>query len=124
VTSASSVDHEVVYFARDRLPPVAAHVDGAAAGVTSVARTLARMRALFVARAPAGLFNAALSSLARPLSADVADDVVTIDFAVPSGDWVAGSATVRAFIQQLAYTATEEPTLPRALFTWQAGALA
>jgi hypothetical protein len=114
-----------VYFARDRLPPVAAHVDGAAAGVTSVARTLARMRALFVAPAPAGLFNAALSSLARPLSADVADDVVTIDFAVLSGDWgVAGSATVRAFIQQLAYTATEEPTLPRALFTWQAGALA
>ena len=27
-----TVDHDVVYFARDRLPPVAGHVDGAGQG--------------------------------------------------------------------------------------------
>jgi hypothetical protein len=112
------LDHAVVYFARDRLPPVAAHVDGAGDGATIEARVLSRLAALFTEEAPRGLFNPALAAKARPSSVKVDADMVAVDFAVPAGDWgTAGSAGTRAFIQQLVYTATEEPGIRRLLIT-------
>lgn len=113
---APQPDHAVVYFARDRLPPVASHVDAAAAGATAEARVLSRLVALFGATAPAGTFNTTATSGARPKSARTLGDLVTVDFTVPGGDWgVGGSSSVRAFVQQIVYTATEEPGLRRAL---------
>lgn len=116
--AASRIDHAVVYFARDRLPPVAAHVDGAGTGATAEARIRSRMEALFGAEAKPPLFNAAPQAKARPASVIVAGDLATVDFAVPHGDWgTTGSAGTRAFIQQLVYTASEEPGIRRVLIT-------
>lgn len=116
--AASRIDHAVVYFARDRLPPVAAHVDGAGVGATAEARILSRMTALFSVQATRPLFNIALAAKARPTSVRVAADLATVDFTVPLGDWgTAGSAGTRAFIQQLVYTASEEPGIRRVLIT-------
>ena len=115
---ATHIDHSVVYFARDMLPPVAAHVVGAGTGATAEARILSRLDALFVTPAPLGLFNAALGAAARPRTARADGDLVTVDFSVPDGLWrVNGSAGTRAFIQQLVYTATEEPGIRSALIT-------
>jgi hypothetical protein len=116
--AAVMLDHAVVYFARDRMPPVAAHVDGAGAGATIEARVLSRLAALSTTAAPRGLFNVALNAKARPAAVTVTGDQVIADFAVPAGDWgVAGSAGTRAFIQQVVYTATEEPGIRSALIT-------
>lgn len=112
------LEHAVVYLARDRLPPVAVHAESASASVTAEARIRSRLVALFSAQATSGLFNAALSSRARPERVRVDGDLATVDFAVPGGDWgVAGSTGVRAFIQQLVFTATEEPGIRRVLLT-------
>ncbi len=117
-TPVPHLDHDVVYFARDRLPPVAAHVDAAGTGATVDERILSRLRALFAADAPPGLFNVTRGVLARPRAARVDGDLVTVDFDVPGGDWgTAGSAGTRAFIQQIVYTAAEEPGVRRVLIT-------
>ena len=110
--------HEIVFFARDRLPPVAAKVNGAGTGATAGSRILSRLGALFTTQAPAGLFNTTLAAKARPATATVDGDLVTVDFTVPGGDWgTAGSAGTKAFIQQIVYTASEEPGIRRVLMT-------
>jgi len=112
------VDHAVVYFARDRLPPVAAHVAGAGDGASAEQRILSRVRRLFATDATRPLFNIARSSQAVPASVRVDGDLASVDFRVAAGDWgVAGSAGTRAFVQQLVYTITEEPGIRRALVT-------
>lgn len=116
--AAAPIDHAVVYFARDRLPPVAIHVDGAGAGASADARILSRLQALMSAAAPRPLFNTALTVKARPSAVRVDGDLATVDFAVPVGDWgTAGSTGTRAFIQQVVYTASEEPGIRRVLMT-------
>jgi hypothetical protein len=115
---ATRIDHGVVYFARDRLPPVAVHVPGAGAGATADARIRSRLDALFTTAAPNGLFNVALGSSAVPAAVRIDGDLATVDFTVPNGMWnVHGSAGTLAFIQQVIYTATEEPGIRRALIT-------
>lgn len=101
------------------MPPVAAHVDGAGNGASADARIGSRLAALFSsAAAPAGSFNTTLGVKARPGVVRVDGDLATIDFVVPRGDWgIAGSAAIRAFIQQLVYTATEESGIRRVLIT-------
>ena len=117
-----TVDHDVVYFARDRLPPVAGHVDGAGQGASAEARILARLTALYSAVAPSPLFNVAPNTKARPKSVKVDGDLATVDFTVPNGDWgTAGSAGTRSFIQQLVYTASEEPGIRRVLIRQNGG---
>lgn len=117
-----ALDHDVVYFARDRLPPVAGHIDAAGQGSTPEARVLARLKALFSATAPAGLFNTTASVKARPRAVTISGDTATVDFDVPGGDWgTAGSAGTRAFIQQLIYTASEEPGVRRVLLLENGG---
>ncbi|HEY6957537.1 MAG TPA: Gmad2 immunoglobulin-like domain-containing protein [Candidatus Limnocylindria bacterium] len=117
-----TLDHDVVYFARDRLPPVAGHVDAAGQGTTTESRILSRLSALYGAVAPSPLFNVAANTKARPKSVKVAGDLATVDFTVPNGDWgTAGSAGTRSFIQQLVYTATEEPGIRRVLILQNGG---
>jgi len=122
---APVVTHDVVYFARDRLPPVGAHVVGAGAGATAELRIRSRLNALFTASAPAGLFNVARTVKARPAAVTLDSADAIVDFAVPNDDWgTAGSAGTRAFIQQLVYTITEEPGIERALITQNGGQMA
>ena len=112
------VDHLVVYFARDRLPPVAVHVPGAGTGATAEARIRSRLEALFTTAAPAGLFNVALTARATPAAVRIDGGVATVDFTVPQPMWgVGGSAGTLAFMQQLIYTITEEPGITSALIT-------
>jgi hypothetical protein len=121
-TPAPAVTHDVVFFARDRLPPVAGHVPGAGTGATAAERIRSRLDALFTAPAPAGLFNIAPTVKARPASVVVGSPFTVVDFTVPNEDWgVAGSAGTRAFIQQLVYTITEEPGVDRVLLTQNRG---
>jgi immunoglobulin-like protein involved in spore germination/sporulation and spore germination protein len=118
----SQIDHALVYFARDMLPPIAGHVAGAGQGATAEARVLSRLAALFTTEAPRGLFNTALQAKARPSAVSIAGEVVTVDFAVAGGDWgVAGSTASRAFLQQLVYTSTEEPGIRSVLITENGG---
>jgi len=115
---SSHIDHAVVYFGRDRLPPVARHVAGSGTGATPETRIVSRLETLFATPAPNGLFNVALGSRARVRSARVEGDLATIDFSVPDGMWgVNGSAGTLTFLQQVVYTATEEPGIRRALIT-------
>ena len=110
--------HELVYLAQDRLPPVAVRVPGAGLGATAEERVLSRVRALFTAASRPPLFNVAATSRAWPIGTKIDGDTATVDFAVPSADWgVAGSAGVRAFVQQLTYTITEEPGIRQSLIT-------
>ena len=114
----AGVDHSVVYFARDRMAPVAVHVAGAGLGATAEARIRSRLDALFTAVAPNGVFNTALSARATPGGVRVDGALATVDFAVAVPMWgVGGSAGTLAFIQQLVYTITEEPGIRSALIT-------
>ena len=124
-TPAPAVAHDVVFFARDRLPPVAGHVPGAGIGATAAERIRSRLDALFTAAAPPGLFNIAPTVKARPASVVVGSPFTVVDFTVPNDDWgAAGSAGTRAFIQQLVYTITEEPGVDRVLITQNRGHMA
>jgi hypothetical protein len=115
---ATRIDHGVVYFARDRLPPVAVHVPGVGMGATAEARIKSRLDALFTTAAPNGLVNVALRSSAVPGAVRIDGDLATVDFSVPDGMWdVHGSAGTLTFIQQVIFTATEEPGIRRVLIT-------
>jgi spore germination protein GerM len=55
---------------------------------------------------------------ARLRSVTIAGDLVTIDYHVPGDDWgVNGSASLRALVEQLVFTASEEPGIVRVLIT-------
>lgn len=117
-----AIDHGVVYFARDRLPPVAVRASGAGAGATAEQRIRTRLETLFTAAAPVGLFNVVKAAKARVSTVVVTGDLATIDFSVPGDDWgTAGSAGTRAFVQQIIYTASEEPAIRRVLMTQNGG---
>jgi hypothetical protein len=124
-TPAAAVTHDLVYFARDRLPPVGVHVVGAGVGATAELRIRSRLDALFTAPAPVGVFNVARTVKARPAKVSVDPRYALVDFAVPNDDWgTAGRAGPRAFLQQLIYTITEEPGIDLALITQNGGQLA
>ena len=121
------LDHYLVYFARDGLPPIGAHVDNAGVGTTPADRIGTRVSHLG-ALAPAGAFNAmptqnqALGINGGSSGVRVDGDLVTIDYIVPQGDWgVRGAARSLAVLQQLVYTATEEPGIRRVLITENGG---
>jgi hypothetical protein len=121
-------DHQLVYFARDGLSPVAQR-DDSIIGATADApakRIASRMAALFAKNvsAPAGAFTAvpANSPVRAAAAVTIAGDLVTLDFTAPNGDWgVRGAAQSTALLQQLVYTATEEPGIRRAALTQNGG---
>jgi len=106
-------DHSLVYFARDGLPPISAHVDGINA-TTADARIAARLAALSLAtppNIPAGAVNP-FSAVGKPslaVNVKTQGDIATVEFDLPSGWGVSGAARSQALLQQLVYTITEEP---------------
>lgn len=130
----TQVDHAVVYFARDGLPPIASAQPGLASvfagGHTSAEeRITARIGVLQGATPPPGATNAFpgtptnLISLRGGMPAvTIQGDTVTLDFNVPGSDWkVRRGAQSLALLQQLVYTATEEPGISRVLITENGG---
>jgi spore germination protein GerM len=117
-------DHGVAYFARDQGTPLAVFLEGAGLGATPQDRIWSRLVALengpLVAGADA--FNVVAPMKARLRSVTVEGDLVTIDYRVPGDDWgVNGSASLRALVEQLVFTASEEPGIVRVLITQNGG---
>jgi hypothetical protein len=113
-------DHSVAYFARDLDAPLAVFLEGAGIGATPEERIRSRLVALEngPSRAGADAFNVVAAMKARLRSVTIAGDLVTIDYRVPGDDWgVNGSSRVRALVQQLVFTASEEPGIVRVMIT-------
>lgn len=113
-------DHSVAYFARDQDAPLAVFLEGAGLGATAEDRIWSRLVALESGptRAGADAFNVVSTMNARLRSVTIAGDLVTIDYRVPGDDWgVNGSASLRALVEQLVFTATDEPGIARVLIT-------
>lgn len=113
-----------VFFARDLATPVAVTVTGPAPAASVELRVRQRMDVL--AAAPpsrdGGAFNVLARMTARLASVAVASGLATLDYSTPSGDWgIDGSAMLRAFVQQVIYTASEEPGVISVLITQDGG---
>ena len=114
----------IVYFARDLASPLAVTLEGAPPGASVELRVRQRMDLL--AGGPrsrdGGAFNVLAGMKAHLGSIVVAGDLATLDYLVPGDDWgLNGSLTLRAFVQQVIYTASEEPGIVRALITQNGG---
>lgn len=125
--SPTDIDHDRVYFSRDGLPPVGAHVVIGPRPPDAASRIRIRLTDLLsqTVPPPSGAFTAVPpASVFRDIgdiSVTVAGDV-SVDFVLRGQDW--GIQTARlasAFVQQLVYTATEEPGIRRALITQNGG---
>ncbi len=120
VTPFARPDHSVAYFARDLDVPVAVFLEGAGLGASPEERIRSRLAALEngPARVEPDAFNVVATMRARLRSVTIAGDLVTIDYLAPDGDWgVNGSASLRALVQQLVFTASEEPGIVRVMIT-------
>jgi hypothetical protein len=130
----TAIDRQVIYFARDQLPPVAAHVDVLPVGsgvrdintlATAVERIGARVHALISAGTPPeGTTNAmpARSAVQSVGGVQIEGDLARVDLVVNAGSWqVSGAARSTAVLQQLVYTITEEPGIRRVLITQNGG---
>jgi hypothetical protein len=113
-----------VFFARDLATPVAVTINGPAPAASVELRVRQRMD-LLAAAPPShdgGAFNVLARMTARLAGVTVARGVATLDYSTPSGDWgIDGSATLRAFVQQVIYTASEEPGIASVLITQDGG---
>jgi hypothetical protein len=121
----TAVDHGIVYFARDGLPPIGVAVPGVANEVTREERIASRVNALNSGGpvgsrvvVPLGAFNAFPRedpALLRVSSVAVQGDTATVDVALP-GTWRAfGPIQSVGLLKQLVYTITEEPGVRRAV---------
>ena len=135
-TPRTSVDHKVVYFARDGLPPVGLHVDYGGNDSTPEQRIHGRLTILtrntslakFATHdpVPADAHNVFPTNSQIGITSDasvkIQGDLATVDFNVPGSDWnVRGAAQSLALLQELVYTTTEEPGISRVLFTENGG---
>lgn len=132
-TPAPFVLQQRVYFGRDELPPVGVviptgsqtQVPASEGGpLMAAARAKMRLDALVTATAPSGLTNGFTTLRTKPTVREVKveGDLITVDYTVPNGDWgIAGASASGSFIEQLVYTATEEPGITRVLVTMNGG---
>jgi hypothetical protein len=117
-------DHQRIYFARDGQPPVSEHFDSTGIPPASEPRIQLRLSLLFATtQVPSGSFTAFSSRTPIGVnSVRVSGDLATVDFRMTGGDWgIRGSAQSLAALQQLVYTATEEPGIRRVLMTQNGG---
>lgn len=137
----TAIDHQVVYFARDGLPPVGVHVRGVGdqrnpLQTTPADRITSRLAVVTLNGdlrkfpdadpIPAGAFSAIRGKdqvNGQGVGAVRIDgETATVDLSVKNDDWlIRGSAQTLAAVQQLVYTATEEPGIRRVLFTQNGG---
>ena len=123
----NAIDHDRIFFARDGLAPVSAHISSTVPATAEASKRIARrMAALLMENAatpPAGSTNARppLGTITSVTDAKVTGDGVTVDLGVPNGWKVSGAAATNALVQQIVYTATEEPGIRRVLITENGG---
>ena len=120
----TGLDHQRIYFARDGQPPISAHIESTGVPPAPEPRIQLRLSSLLSAtQLPSGSFSAFSSRTTVGMnSVSVNGDTVAVDFRVNGGDWgIRGSAQGLAAVQQLVYTATEEPGIRRVLITQNGG---
>lgn len=113
-----------VAFARDLGSPVTVQLPGPVPAATVDRRVQQRLQLLASGprSADGGAFNVLPGMTARLATVTVSGDLATLDYSVPGEDWgLNGSATLRAFVQQVVFTATEEPGVGRVLVTQNGG---
>ena len=120
----TGLDHQRIYFARDGQPPVAQHFESGVPPAAEPRIQLRVSRLMLPTQTPPGSFTAFSSrNTVGVNSVRVNGDMATVDFSVTGGDWgIRGSAQSLAALQQLVYTATEEPGIRRVLLTQNGGA--
>lgn len=124
LTPAPSCCDWIVDFARDLAAPVPVSLRGPAPAATAGGRIQQRMELLASGprSADGGAFNVLPGMKARLATVSVSGDLATLDYRVPDDDWgLNGSAMLRAFVQQVVFTATEEPGIARVLVTQNGG---
>ena len=119
----NAIDHARIYFARDGLPPVGVHSDKVQSGGSSEDRIAQRIFELLAADpgmpAPAGAFTARppRGAVVGVNDVKLQGDVATVGLRIPEGFKISGSTATNALVQQIVYTATEEPGVRRVLLT-------
>ena len=117
-------DHTAVYFARDGHSPLAVYLPGAGIGATPEERIRSRLVALETGPGVVmpDAYNSVRDANAKLDGIRIAGDLVIIDYSVAGDDWgVNGSARLASFVQQIVYTASEEPGITRVLITQNGG---
>ncbi|MDP9274903.1 MAG: GerMN domain-containing protein [Chloroflexota bacterium] len=121
----SAVDHQRIYFARDGQPPISEHFESTGVPPAPEPRIQWRLSMLVTTtQVPSGSFTAFSSRIPIGVnSVSVNGNTATVDFQVNGGDWgIRGSAQSLALMQQLVYTATEEPGIRSVVITQNGGA--
>lgn len=136
-TPKTAPNHDVVYVARDGLPPVGVELrPGIITGSTAEQRIQQRLGVLLetadlstVASEPVGgattnVLSSASGSkhVSAVAKVTISGDVAIADLVVTANGWgVSGAAATTAALQQLVYTATEEPGIRRLMVTENGG---
>ena len=114
-----------VWFARDLGLPLPVIVEGAGAGPTPAERIRSRIGTLMRGPTPAvpeDTFNTLTRLRALLVDIVIEGDLAVLDFAPTEDGWgLHGAATLRAFVQQIVFTVTEEPGIARVLITENGG---
>jgi len=120
------VDHDKIYLARPGLPPIA--VAGPQFGNTVVTASdrigsrITGLRAYRQSAAPSGLTNYLWgNSFQGGVAVAIAADLAKVDLQLEQPFSAGDHAAALAILQQLVYTATEEPGIRGALFTQNGG---
>ena len=118
-----AIDHGRIYLSRLDMPPVAVAFNvSEATAEQRIAARITALRAFRPDQAPSGtqnqLWNNAFQGGVQVL---ISGDLATVDLVLEKPWTTTGSAASRALLQQLVYTATEEPGIRRVLFTENGG---
>jgi len=125
-SAGTAVDHNVMYVARIGLPPVAFRVQMPAAATTPelrIASRLTDLRALRPDAAPPGARNFLWNNTFQGgVTVGISGELATIDLLLQNKPWdITEDAAAMGILQQLVYTATEEPGIRAVLFTHDGG---
>lgn len=125
-TAPTAVDHAKIYLARPSVPPVAVALRGFPDTVTTprqrIASRVTALRAYRQSGAPANLTNYLWNnSFQGGVQVAIAGDLATVDLLLEQPLVAKDHPDAFAILQQLVYTATEEPGVRRVLFTQNGG---
>lgn len=114
----------VVYFASDGKPPAAVWSIDAIGGRSDSDRVFFRLNALRITKTggPDGFVNLVGTMNARLLEVTVETrGTVVVGYSAPNDEWGVTPEQVRLVLQQIVFTATEEPSIERVQLTQNGG---
>ena len=130
-SATPTTDTTRTFFVRDLLPPVSALIPGTTTQARADQRIAARLTSTHTAPSASVPFGAAnpiglVGKVTTPTGGSgsfgvtvltVSGDTANVEFDLPNGWAVRGSAEVQALVQQLVYVITEEPGIRKARIT-------